>query len=79
MAQAGVHSCWHSPDGEPGSCCLPAPRQQTYHAAEAMLGTQAKPLLRLVLLYPPSLPEDSEFLRPASDVPHVGCTWQVSV
>lgn len=43
MAQAGVHSCWHSPDGEPGSCCLPAPRQQTYHAAEAMLGTQAKP------------------------------------
>lgn len=63
----------------PGSCWLPAPCQQTCRTAEDMLGKQAKPSLRLVLLSPPSLPEDSELLGPASNVPICGSARQIPV
>lgn len=63
----------------PGSCWLPAPCRQTYRTAEDVLGKEAKPSLRLVLLYPPSLPEDSELLGPASNVPDSGGARQIPV
>lgn len=47
--------------------------------AEDTLGKQAKPLLRLVFLYPPSLPEDSELLGPASNVPNRSDARQIPV
>lgn len=63
----------------PGSGWLPAPCRQTYRTAEDVLGKEAKPSLRLVLLYSPSLPEDSELLGPASNVPDGGGARQIPV